>query len=163
MHPTHQLPIQAAILTVSDTRTMAEDRSGQRIHALLQEASFDIIDYQLTKDEPESILHYIHQWCDQPSINTIIVTGGTGFTPRDQTYDTIAPLFHKEMTGFGELFRLLSYEEIGPKAMFSRATAGSCQQTAIYLLPGSTNAVTLAMTKLIIPTVQHFVSELHRR
>lgn len=163
MHPTHQqLSIQAAILTVSDTRTKADDRSGQRIHSLLQEASFDIIDYQLTKDEPPSILHYIQQWCAHSDINTIIVTGGTGFTPRDQTYDTIVPLFDKEMTGFGELFRILSYEEIGPKAMFSRATAGSCQQTAIYLLPGSTNAVTLAMTKLINPTVQHFVGELNR-
>ncbi|KOY83698.1 MogA/MoaB family molybdenum cofactor biosynthesis protein [Lysinibacillus macroides] len=163
MHPTHQqLSIQAAILTVSDTRTKADDRSGQRIHTFLQEASFDIIDYQLTKDEPASILHYIQQWCARPDINTIIVTGGTGFTPRDQTYDTIVPLFDKEMTGFGELFRTLSYEEIGPKAMFSRATAGSCQQTAIYLLPGSTNAVTLAMTKLINPTVQHFVGELNR-
>lgn len=163
VHPTHQQqPIQVAILTVSDTRTKADDHAGQRIQSLLQEAAFEVVDYQLTKDEPLDIAHYVKNWCSDPTINTIIVTGGTGFTPRDQTYDTILPLFEKEMMGFGELFRMLSYEEIGPKAMFSRATAGSLQQTAIYVLPGSTNAVTLAMSKLIVPTVQHFVGELKR-
>lgn len=163
VHPTHQQqPIQVAILTVSDTRTKADDHAGQRIQSLLQEAAFEVVDYQLTKDEPLDIARHVKNWCSDPTINTIIVTGGTGFTPRDQTYDTILPLFEKEMMGFGELFRMLSYEEIGPKAMFSRATAGSLQQTAIYVLPGSTNAVTLAMTKLIVPTVQHFVGELKR-
>ncbi|MEO4053126.1 MogA/MoaB family molybdenum cofactor biosynthesis protein [Solibacillus sp. CAU 1738] len=163
MHPTHhQLPIRAAILTVSDTRTQADDHGGQRILSLLKETSFEIVDYQLTKDEPLDITKFVKHWCLDPNINTIIVTGGTGFTPRDQTYDTILPLFEKEMMGFGELFRALSYEEIGPKAMFSRATAGSRNETAIYVLPGSTNAVTLAMTKLILPTVQHFVGELNR-
>ncbi len=163
MHPTHhQQLIQVAILTVSDTRTKADDHAGQRIQSLLQEATFEVIDYQLTKDEPQDIAKHVKNWCSDPTINTVIVTGGTGFTPRDQTYDTILPLFEKEMMGFGELFRTLSYEEIGPKAMFSRATAGSRQQTAIYVLPGSTNAVTLAMTKLIVPTVQHFVGELNR-
>lgn len=163
VHPTHQQqPIQVAILTVSDTRTKLDDHAGQRIQSLLQEAAFEVVDYQLTKDEPLDIARYVKNWCSDPTINTIIVTGGTGFTPRDQTYDTILPLFEKEMMGFGELFRMLSYEEIGPKAMFSRATAGSLQQTAIYVLPGSTNAVTLAMTKLIVPTVQHFVGELKR-
>lgn len=163
MHPTHnQLPIRAAILTVSDTRTKVDDLGGQRIQSLLQEAVFELVGYQIIKDEPLEIADQIKKWCTDPTINTIIVTGGTGFTPRDQTYDTILPLFEKEMMGFGELFRSLSYEEIGPKAMFSRATAGSREKTAIYVLPGSTNAVTLAMTKLILPTVQHFVGELNR-
>ncbi|RNC97665.1 MogA/MoaB family molybdenum cofactor biosynthesis protein [Lysinibacillus halotolerans] len=164
MHPTHaQHPIRAAILTVSDTRTKVDDLGGQRIQSLLQEASFEVIDYQISKDEPSEISKYVLEWCENQTINTIIVTGGTGFTPRDQTYDTIVPLFEKEMVGFGELFRSLSYEDIGPKAMFSRATAGSRGSTAFYLLPGSVNAVTLAMTKLILPTVQHFVGELNRR
>ena len=163
MHPTHnQLPIRAAILTVSDTRTKADDLGGQCIQSYLQEASFELADYQLSKDEPHEILNHVKKWLFDQTINTIIVTGGTGFTPRDQTYDTILPLFEKEMMGFGELFRTLSYEEIGPKAMFSRATAGSRDKTAIYVLPGSANAVTLAMTKLILPTVQHFVGELNR-
>lgn len=163
LHPTHhQLPIGAAILTVSDTRTEMDDLGGQKIQSLLQEASFEIIDYQISKDEPSEIIKHVKKWCEHPTINTIIVTGGTGFTPRDQTFDTIHPLFEKEMVGFGELFRSLSYEEIGPKAMFSRATAGSLENSAIYVLPGSVNAVTLAMTKLILPTVQHFVGELNR-
>ncbi|MGG0654990.1 MogA/MoaB family molybdenum cofactor biosynthesis protein [Rummeliibacillus pycnus] len=163
MHPSHNhLPIRAAILTVSDTRTKLDDRGGQRIQSLLQEASFELVDYQISKDEPLEISKHVENWCDDCSINTIIITGGTGFTPRDQTYDTILPLFEKEMVGFGELFRSVSYEEIGPKAMFSRATAGCLNKTAIYLLPGSVNAVTLAMTKLILPTVQHFVGELNR-
>jgi len=163
LHPTHQqLSIGAAILTVSDTRTKADDLSGQQIASLLEEAAFEVIDYEITKDEPADIAAQVKNWCENPAINTIIITGGTGFTPRDQTYDTIVPLFEKEMVGFGELFRSLSYEEIGPKAMFSRATAGSRNQSAIYLLPGSRNAVTLAMTKLILPTVQHFVGELNR-
>lgn len=163
MHPTHhQLPIRAAILTVSDTRTKTNDLSGQRIQKYLQEATFELIDYQITKDEPLEIANQIKKWCNDETINTILVTGGTGFTPRDQTYDTLLPLFEKEMMGFGELFRTLSYEEIGPKAMFSRATAGSREKTAIYVIPGSVNAVTLAMTKLILPTVQHFVGELNR-
>lgn len=163
MHPTHhQLPIGAAILTVSDTRTKEDDHGGQRIQSLLQEATFDVIDYQISKDEPAEIAKHVKNWCENKTINTIIVTGGTGFTPRDQTYDTIVPLFEKEMVGFGELFRSLSYEEIGPKAMFSRATAGSREKRAIYVLPGSVNAVTLAMSKLILPTVQHFVGELNR-
>ena len=163
MHPTHhQLPIRTAILTVSDTRTKANDLSGQRIQSYLQETNFELVDYQITKDEPLEIATQIKKWCNDETINTILVTGGTGFTPRDQTYDTLLPLFEKEMIGFGELFRMLSYEEIGPKAMFSRATAGSRKKTAIYLIPGSVNAVTLAMTKLILPTVQHFVGELNR-
>ena len=163
MHPTHhELPIRAAILTVSDTRTKKNDLGGQHIQSYLQEASFDLMYYEITKDEPLEIAKHIHKWCADQTINTIIVTGGTGFTPRDRTYDTILPLFEKEMVGFGELFRALSYEEIGPRAMFSRATAGCCNKTAIYVLPGSTNAVKLAMSKLIIPTVQHFVGELNR-
>lgn len=163
MHPTHhELSIKAAILTVSDTRTKNNDLGGQHIRSYLQEASFDIIDYQITKDEPLEISKHIKNWCKDQTINTIIITGGTGFTPRDRTYDTIVPLFEKEMMGFGELFRALSYEEIGPKAMFSRATAGCRNKTAIYVLPGSTNAVKLAMSTLILPTVQHFVGELNR-
>ncbi|WP_274308527.1 MogA/MoaB family molybdenum cofactor biosynthesis protein [Solibacillus daqui] len=163
MHPSHHdLRIGAAILTVSDTRSTADDLGGQRIQSLLREASFEVIDYQITKDEPSEITNHVKKWCSNQSINAIIVTGGTGFTPRDQTYDTILPLFEKEMVGFGELFRSLSYEEIGPKAMFSRATAGCREKSAIYVLPGSLNAVTLAMTKLILPTVQHFVGELDR-
>lgn len=163
MHPTHQdLSIHAAILTVSDTRTKENDTGGQLIQSLLIDTQFTIADYVIERDEPIRILEHVRRWSSQESIHAIIITGGTGFSPRDQTYDALIPLFEKEMIGFGELFRSLSYDDIGPKAMFSRATAGCFKQTAIYLLPGSKNAVDLAMRKLVLPTVQHFVGELHR-
>ena len=163
MHPTHEeLDVKVAVLTVSDTRTVEDDRGGKIIQDLLHEAGFTLADYDIIKDEPRLLVERMKQWHTDLAISAIIITGGTGFTPRDQTYDTITPLFDKEMTGFGELFRMLSYDEIGPRAMFSRATAGSIGQTAVYLLPGSTNAVKLGMTKLILPTVQHFIGELKR-
>lgn len=164
MHPSHnEVVISTAVLTVSDTRTKDTDTGGQLIQSLLQDAGFTVADYCIERDEPTQIVQQLLDWCRQPSINAIIITGGTGFSPRDQTFDAVTPLFEKEMTGFGELFRSLSYEEIGPRAMFSRAVAGCRQETAIYLLPGSKNAVDLAMQKLILPTVQHFVGELNRR
>lgn len=164
MHPSHNEKIvTVAVLTVSDSRTKETDRGGQLIMQLVKDAQFTVVDYQITKDEPTNLVQQLTKWCADESINTIIVTGGTGFTPRDQTYTTLQPFFTKEMTGFGELFRMLSYEEIGPRAMFSRATAGAIDDKAVYLLPGSTNAVKLALTQLILPTVQHFIGELKRQ
>ena len=163
MHPTHEhLQLSIAVLTVSDTRTAVTDEGGQLIQQLATKQSIPVVDYCIVADEPAQITAQITAWCDNDMIDAIIVTGGTGFSPRDITYDSIVPLFAKEMTGFGELFRMLSYEQIGARAMFSRATAGCTQQTAIYLLPGSTKAVKLGMEKLIFPTIQHFVGELHR-
>lgn len=163
MHPTHKdCDIHAAVLTVSDTRTTDTDKGGQQIKVLLEEVGFHTAEYCIVKDDAATITQQVQAWCDDPNINTIIVTGGTGFTSRDVTYEAVTPLFEKEMHGFGELFRSLSYEEIGPRTMFSRAVAGCLKQTAIYALPGSTNAVKLGMSKLIIPTVQHFIGELHR-
>ncbi|WP_203362607.1 MogA/MoaB family molybdenum cofactor biosynthesis protein [Bacillus sp. REN10] len=164
MHPTHaQTSVHAAILTVSDTRTMENDKSGQHIQSLLKAAEFDVVQYRIVKDEQQAITSQVHSWCEDPTINAIIVTGGTGFTPRDITYEALTSLFEKEMSGFGELFRSLSYTDIGPRAMFSRAVAGCKNKTAIYALPGSTNAVKLGMNQLIIPTVQHFIGELNRQ
>lgn len=164
MHPTHeQERVHAAILTVSDTRTTETDKGGQAILHALKQANFDVIDYKILKDELDELLAQLRIWCSDPSINTIILTGGTGFTKRDVTYDAVIQLVDKEMPGFGELFRMLSYDDIGPKAMFSRAVAGAHAETAIYALPGSTNAVKLGMDKLIVPTVQHFLGELKRR
>ncbi|MGM7634942.1 MogA/MoaB family molybdenum cofactor biosynthesis protein [Bacillus sp. Hm123] len=164
MHPTHSsTSVSAAILTVSDTRTVENDQSGQQIQSLLEAATFQVVQHRIVKDEQIAITDQVQAWCEDPSINTIIVTGGTGFTPRDVTYEALTSLFEKEMPGFGELFRSLSYTEIGPRAMFSRAVAGCKNQTAIYALPGSTNAVKLGMNQLIIPTVQHFIGELNRQ
>ena len=163
MHPTHQHEtVRAAVLTVSDTRTMDTDKGGQKVQYFLSEAQFEIAAYTILKDNVDMLRHQLTEWCADDAINTIILTGGTGFTKRDVTYDAVQSVLEKEMTGFGELFRMLSYDDIGARAMFSRAIAGSVGETAIYALPGSTNAVALGMEKLIIPTVQHFLGELKR-
>ncbi|WP_338754414.1 MogA/MoaB family molybdenum cofactor biosynthesis protein [Bacillus sp. FJAT-52991] len=164
MHPTHSsTPVLAAILTISDSRTIENDKSGQQIRTSLETAHFSVVQYTIVKDERTVIMDQVQAWCEDPAINAIIINGGTGFTPRDITYEALTSLFEKEMSGFGELFRSLSYTEIGPRAMFSRAVAGCRNQTAIYALPGSTNAVKLGMNQLIIPTVQHFIGELNRQ
>jgi molybdenum cofactor biosynthesis protein B len=157
------ISIRAAILTVSDTRTKEDDKSGKEIQSLLTEQQHSVYEYQIVKDDLSSITSTVHSWSENPNVQVIIITGGTGFTPRDVTYEAVSSLLEKEMQGFGELFRSLSYTEIGPKAMFSRAVAGSLNGKAIYALPGSTNAVKLAMNQLILPTCQHFVEELHRQ
>lgn len=163
MHPSHQHEhVRAAVLTVSDTRTIDTDKGGQKVQHFLTEAQFEIVAYTILKDDFEALRTQVMAWCADDSINTIILTGGTGFTKRDVTYDVVKSVVEKEMTGFGELFRMLSYDDIGPRAMFSRAIAGAVGETAIYALPGSTNAVTLGMEKCIVPTVQHFLGELKR-
>ena len=164
MHPTHQQEVvRAAVVTLSDTRTVETDKGGQLIQQLLTQSDFFVSDYVILKDDVDVLRQTLKAYSSDASINTIILTGGTGFTKRDVTFDAVSEIIEKEMTGFGELFRQLSYEEIGPKAMFSRAIAGSVNETAIYALPGSSNAVTLGMTKLILPTVQHFLGELKCR
>ncbi|KHF39333.1 MogA/MoaB family molybdenum cofactor biosynthesis protein [Halalkalibacter okhensis] len=155
--------VNVAILTISDTRNQEDDRSGQAIQALLQAKDHSIVDYQIVKDELLLIQEVIATWTDNNDIQAIILNGGTGFSPRDVTYEAVSQVLDKQMDGFGELFRMLSYEEIGPKALFSRAVAGSKQATAIYALPGSTNAVKLAMEKLILPTISHFTDELVKK
>ncbi|MBP0725764.1 MogA/MoaB family molybdenum cofactor biosynthesis protein [Bacillus sp. RG28] len=155
--------VQAAVLTVSDTRDTNNDESGKLIKTLLIEKNHSVVDYKITKDDLSSIVTIVNSWIENSEIQVIILTGGTGFTHRDVTYEAISTMLEKEMQGFGELFRGLSYTEIGPKAMFSRAIAGSIKDKAIYALPGSTNAVNLAMVNLILPTCQHFLEELKRK
>ncbi|GAE25709.1 molybdenum cofactor biosynthesis protein MoaB [Halalkalibacter wakoensis JCM 9140] len=155
--------VNVAILTISDTRNQEDDRSGQAISELLQSSNHPIIDYKIVKDELITIQNEIKAWVENENIQVIILNGGTGFSPRDVTHEAVSSLLHKKMDGFGELFRMLSYEEIGPKALFSRAIAGSIDATAVYALPGSTNAVKLAMNQLILPTVPHFVEELVKK
>ncbi|WP_170008792.1 MogA/MoaB family molybdenum cofactor biosynthesis protein [Bacillus fonticola] len=157
------LTVSTAVLTVSDTRSVDDDRSGQQIQTLLKESNHNVVDYTIIQDDISAITSTIESWRKDPSIQAIIITGGTGFTPRDVTHEAVSSLLEKEMQGFGELFRSLSFAEIGPKSMFSRAVAGSMGRKAVYALPGSTNAVKLAMTTLILPTFQHFVEELNRQ
>jgi molybdopterin adenylyltransferase len=161
---------RCAVLTVSDTRIAETDSGGKAIIDALKQAGHTVTDYTLVKDEPDQIESQLKSWLapqtptpnPQPPIQTIITTGGTGIASRDTTVEVVRRLLDKELEGFGELFRMLSYEEVGPAAMLSRAVAGLAGQTLIFTLPGSPNAVKLAMNKLIIPELPHMVWERNR-
>lgn len=162
-HPTPtEITTVCAVITVSDTRTIETDRSGAKIQQLLQAAGHQIGAYLLVKDEPAQIQMQLDQLSHQPDLDVLIFNGGTGIAPRDTTYDAIAGCLEKTLPGFGELFRWLSYQEIGSRAIASRAIAGVFQQKLVFSLPGSTNAVTLAMTNLILPELTHLVSQLRQ-
>lgn len=152
--------VQCAVLTVSDTRTPETDTSGRAIAALLDAAGHTVARRQILRDEPDQVRAAVQ--ADLGTVDAIITTGGTGITARDSTYEAIAALFEKRLDGFGELFRALSYTEIGSAAMLTRATAGVARRTVIFMLPGSEHAVRLAMTKLIVPELGHVVRELRR-
>ncbi len=152
------LSVQCAIITVSDTRDETTDKSGQLMRSHLSEAGHTITHYQIVKDEPEQIAALVTQLACGRNAQAILLNGGTGIAARDTTFDAIAPLLEKELPGFGEIFRHLSYAEIGSRAISSRAIAGIRHQTLIFSLPGSTKAVKLALEKLILPELQHLIS-----
>lgn len=159
-HPdADSVAVRCAILTVSDTRTPDTDRSGQIIQQQLQAAGHIIHAYQLVKDEPTLILAQL-QRLEADEAEVCILNGGTGIAPRDTTYDVLAGYLDKTLPGFGEIFRWLSYQEIGSRAIASRAIAGVHQRLLIFSLPGSSNAVTLAMERLILPELRHLVRQL---
>jgi molybdenum cofactor biosynthesis protein B len=148
------------VLTISDTRTESNDTSGDAIVELLTTAGHEIIGRSLVRDDPASVRTMVQS--REGAADVIITTGGTGITARDSTYEAIGSLLDKRLDGFGELFRMLSYEEIGAAAMLSRASAGSMGRTAVFSLPGSEHAVRLAVSKLILPEIGHVVRELRR-
>jgi molybdenum cofactor biosynthesis protein B len=150
------------VLTVSDTRTEATDTGGRAIRELIQAAGHTITGHAIVRDDPDAVTAAVQQQFAAPATQVIITTGGTGITSRDGTFEAIDRLLEKRLTGFGELFRMLSYEDIGSAAMMSRATAGTAKGKAIFVLPGSPDAVTLAMTKLIVPELGHVVQQLSR-
>ena len=152
--------VRCAVLTVSDTRAMETDVSGRTIVELLEAAAHVVAKRQILRDEPKDVHQAVLGQIG--GVDAIITTGGTGITSRDSTYEAIAGLFEKRIDGFGELFRALSYPEIGSAAMMTRACAGVARGTAIFILPGSEHAVRLAMTKLILPELGHVVRELRR-
>lgn len=153
--------IRAGILTVSDTRTEETDKGGLLISQLLEQASVNVMEKLISKDEISEIQTILKTWTNNNKIDVIITTGGTGIAKRDCTIEAILPSFTKEISGFGELFRFLSYtEDVGTKAMLSRAVAGVANDKAIFVLPGSVGAIKLAMTKLILPELEHIVFEL---
>lgn len=152
--------VHCAVITVSDTRTPDTDRSGQLAKHMLAEAGHQVNVYAIVKDEPTQIEAQVNQLSQRSDVDVLIFHGGTGIAPRDTTYDAIASLLEKQLPGFGELFRWLSYQDIGSRAMASRAIAGIYHAKLIFSLPGSTNAVRLGLEMLILPELVHLVSQL---
>jgi molybdenum cofactor biosynthesis protein B len=156
MAPSH---VSCYVLTVSDTRTAETDSSGRAIADLLAAAGHRVAGRSIVKDEPAEVVRAVSQQLDAGDVQVIITTGGTGVTSRDSTFEAIDDLLEKRLDGFGELFRMLSYHEIGPAAMMSRATAGLARGKIIVLLPGAEAAVRLAMSKLLLPELGHLVQQ----
>jgi molybdopterin adenylyltransferase len=166
-NPTHQEhkaqapeSIGCMVITCSDSRTSETDTSGQLIRKLLEGQNYTIIAYHVVKDEPGQILFRIAQGTANDAIQAIIVSGGTGISRRDSTFEAVDGILEKRLSGFGEIFRVLTYQEIGSSAMMSRATAGIVKGRILFSMPGSENAVRLAMEKLILPELGHLVGEL---
>lgn len=154
--------LRFAVLTVSDTRTKETDESGALVIELVQAAFHVAAARALCKDDPQAVTELVRKACAQRDIDILVVTGGTGLTRRDSTYEAVRAVYDVEIPGFGELFRTLSFGEIGPAAMLSRASAGVVSGKAVFSLPGSAAAVRLAMEKLILPEAGHVVAQLAR-
>jgi molybdopterin adenylyltransferase len=144
-------PLTVAVLTVSDTRTLETDTSGALAEAELRRSGHDVTERRIVTDDVAAIRAALEHSIAAPDVDAVIVTGGTGITARDVTPDALAPLVTKAIPGFGELFRMLSYAEIGAATIQSRAEAALCSGTLVFALPGSTNAVRLALEKIILP------------
>jgi molybdopterin adenylyltransferase len=173
--------VACAVITCSDTRTVEEDESGRIIRELLQDAGHTHPFYKVIKDDPAAIRQLLAELCARKDVQAIILNGGTGIARRDNTFDAVRGMLTRELPGFGEIFRMLSYESIGSGAMLSRATAGvivtplapptgaagpaegsdqnAARHTIVFSVPGSPNAVELAMTRLILPELSHLVWE----
>ena len=148
------------VVTVSDTRDEITDLSGQLIKEMLAEAGHRTVGYQIVKDEPSEIVDLLQQTLGREDLEVIILNGGTGIAPRDGTYEVVDRLLQKRLDGFGEIFRYLSYQDIGSAAIMSRACAGIAGDKVMISLPGSRGAVQLAMGQLILPEIGHIVSQL---
>ena len=153
--------VPVAIVTVSDTRTPETDTSGQIIRTLAEAAGHRVVGHRIVKDEPVQVEAALEEFATTEA-RLIIFNGGTGISQRDRTYDVISRKLEKTLPGFGEIFRMLSYDQVGAAAMLSRATAGVYRNKVIFSTPGSPDAVRLAVEKLILPEIQHLAWELIR-
>ncbi|AFY95432.1 MogA/MoaB family molybdenum cofactor biosynthesis protein [Chamaesiphon minutus] len=160
-HPdASQMSVNCAVITVSDTRTPSTDRSGELVQQLLLAAGHQIGMYRIVPDEPRRILAELEAATTaEPTISAIVFNGGTGISPRDTTHEAIASVLTKTLPGFGEIFRLLSYQEIGSRAIASRAIAGTYRHLLVFSLPGSRGAVQLGIEKLILPELVHLITQ----
>lgn len=152
-----------AVVTVSDTRTVETDTSGALIVRLAEEAGHRVVDRAIVPDEPDRMRPLLLSYRDRGNLHAVLMTGGTGISPRDQTFETVSALLTKPLPGYGELFRMLSYAEIGPACLLSRAVGGLMGEIALFVMPGSRAAVELAMTKVILPELAHVVAEARKR
>jgi len=151
--------LSLAVLTVSDTRTIETDKSGALIVDLAEAAGHRVVAREILPDDPEPMTEFIWSVTGERNVDAVLITGGTGVSPRDQTFETISALLTKPLPGYGELFRMLSYDQIGPACILSRAVGGLVGRSAVLVMPGSRAAVELAMTKIIIPELPHLIRE----
>jgi molybdopterin adenylyltransferase len=152
--------IRCVVITCSDTRTPETDTSGYRIMHMLRDAGHSVVAYHLVKDDPKKIKAKIATSLKDKKVQAIIINGGTGISRRDSTFEAVDAMLEKKLDGFGEVFRYLTYQDIGSPAIMSRATAGIIKGRVLFSTPGSENAVRLAMEKLILPELGHLVKEL---
>lgn len=150
------------VLTISDSKTPETDTSGKLIRELLSGAGHTVVGSEIVRDEPAEVQRVIREACARDDVRAVIMTGGTGITSRDSTFEAVEAMLDKRLPGFGELFRMLSYQEVGGAAMLSRAQMGVAQRRIVVSLPGSPNACRLALEKLLLPELGHLVRELSR-
>jgi len=154
--------VACAVITVSDTRTEQTDVGGRTLAEMLSAAGHSVLLRQIVPDDPQQIRQLLLELRDRPDVDAILLTGGTGIASRDQTFETVDALLDKRLPGYGELFRMLSYQQIGPAAMLSRAIGGLLGRKVLLTMPGSPAAVRLALDKLILPELGHLVREARR-
>ena len=154
--------VRIAVLTVSDTRTPETDTGGDVVEELMRGAGHEVVAREIVRDEAASIRTRLVDLLDRTDVDAVVTTGGTGISARDTTYEVVDRMIEKKLDGFGELFRMLSYEEIGAAAVLSRAVAGAVGSKFVASLPGSRNAVRLGMEKLLVPEIAHIVFELRK-
>jgi molybdenum cofactor biosynthesis protein B len=154
--------VRVAVLTISDTRTPETDTGGDTIEELMRNAGHEIVERAIVRDEASSIRTKLMDLLARPDLDAVITTGGTGISARDTTYEVVDGMLEKRLDGFGEIFRMLSYEEIGAAALLSRCVAGAVGTKFLACLPGSRNAVRLAVKKLLVPEIAHVVFELSK-
>jgi molybdenum cofactor biosynthesis protein B len=164
-HPGHHhrkaaaAKVPTAVISVSDTRTLETDTGGARIAQLLAAAGHPVVSREVVPDEPERIRAALARWLRDDAARAVILTGGTGVAPRDVTPESVEPLLERVLPGFGELFRMLSWQDVGSAALLSRALAGTAAGRVVFVLPGSRAAVELALEKLILPELGHLAAE----
>ena len=155
-------PVTVALVTVSDTRTPETDDNGIYLREQFTSRGHKVAGYRIVKDEPDQVESALEQMVATPGVQLVLFNGGTGIAPRDTTYDVIARKLEKVMPGFGEIFRMLSFQQVGAAAMLSRATAGTYKGKLVFSTPGSPNAVRLAFEQLILPELNHLAWEIAR-